>query len=106
MSGYIKIPKETEDEYAEGRGCEDSQASSFYSFTGPRMVEKVCFGFYSKMSKHALSKYQEIQHYLLEGRCKTGKCLCVRYPDYDMNDQVVVVEHIVGKCPMSVYDRR
>jgi hypothetical protein len=103
---YVKIVdrRGNVDKYAEEQGCVEPMDRDWYDYVGEERGYRQCFEFTSWMTNHALSKYRHIQHLLLDGECEKGtECLCVRYPRYNMNDQVVVVKHKVGECSMCHY---
>jgi len=100
----IEVLLGSEDAYAEDRGCENINSLQYYTYTTWETKYHACFHFSSHLSIKAGEIYRSLQHFLLEGECKKGKCLCVAYPrDPDMG-HVVLHEHEVGECPLSSYE--
>ncbi|MHA2264733.1 MAG: hypothetical protein ACXAEN_20250 [Candidatus Thorarchaeota archaeon] len=106
MPDVIKIEFGTEDQYAEEIGCEDVNSNDHYAYTTWEPRAHSCFEFTSCLSIEAGKTYQKIQHFLLEGGCVKGRCLCVAYPRKLVNEEhdlLVIHKHMVGECPLSEY---
>ena len=93
-----------EDAIAEDLGCEDINSLQCYTYTTWETKYHACFQFSSHLSIKAGEIYRSLQHFLLEGHCKKGKCLCVAYPRRLSLGHVVIHEHEVGECPLSSYE--